>query len=417
VHLGLGAFHRAHQAVYTEDAIAEGGGDWGICGVAPRSRGVPDALARQDGLYTVLTKGPDDHDLRVVGSLRGWLHAPSQPEQVLARLADPATHVLSLTVTEKGYRYQPATGQLRTDDPDLQTDLSGAWPPRTILGWIAWGLEARRRADAGPVTVLCCDNLPDNGPTLRTLVLQYCARLPSVLGSPLTAWVATNFSAGRPAWEAAGATLTGDVRPYETAKLRLLNGAHSALAYLGAAAGYERVSEAVADAALARMLQRLMDEDVTPTLRPPADLDLDAYKARVLERFANPALGHRTTQIAMDGSQKLPQRLLDTARDRLAAHAVPHWVCLAVAGWMRYLSGPADNGRPLPVDDPLGDRLRRLAAIEGPAQRVDALLAVSEVFGTYLPASPAFRQHVVDHLERLLRKGVVAAVADAVSDR
>ncbi len=262
VHLGLGAFHRAHQAVYTEDAIAEGGGDWGICGVAPRSRGVPDALARQDGLYTVLTKGPDDHDLRVVGSLRGWLHAPSQPEQVLARLADPATHVLSLTVTEKGYRYQPATGQLRTDDPDLQADLSGAWPPRTILGWIAWGLEARRRADAGPVTVLCCDNLPDNGPTLRTLVLQYCARLPSVLGSPLTAWVATNvtfpatmvdrivpastptdraevaerlglvdlatvvaepfsqwvieddFSAGRPAWEAAGATLTGDVRPY-----------------------------------------------------------------------------------------------------------------------------------------------------------------------------------------------------------
>jgi fructuronate reductase len=465
VHLGAGAFHRAHQAVYTEDAIAHGGGDWGICAVAPRSPAVPGALAAQNGLYSVLTKGPDGHGLRVVGSIRECLHAPLQPDRLLARLVDPATRVVTLTVTEKGYRREPATGCLRNGEPDLEADLAGAWPPRTILGWVARGLDARRSADAGPVTILCCDNLQRNGPTLRGLVLEYCARLPTREGSRLAGWTADHvtfpatvvdrivpatssadlaevagrlgmsdlaavvaepfsqwvieddFAAGRPSWEAAGATLTRDARPYETAKLRLLNGAHSALAYLGAAAGYELVSDAVADPVLAAMLRRLMDDDVVPTLDPPAGFDLGSYKELLLGRFANRALGHRTTQIAMDGSQKLPYRLLDTARDRLAAGAVPNWVCLAVAGWMRYLSGPADDGRPLPVDDPLADRLRALAAVPDPARRADALLSVTEVFGTDLPADAAFRDRLVEHLECLLRQGVTSAVGAALAGR
>lgn len=414
VHLGIGAFHRAHQAVYTEDA----GDGWGICGITQRSAVVADLLTPQDGLYGVLVRGPGGTEARVIGAVREVLTG----EHTVARLTDPAVQVVSLTVTEKGYRHDPATGRLRFDDPELALDLAGR-PPRTVVGRLVSGLSRRE----APVTVLCCDNLTANGATLRGLVLSYAeragirlgcdVRFPStmvdrivpattpadldeaarllgvrdeaaVVTEPFTQWVIEDsFAAGRPAWERAGAILTTDVAPYETMKLRLLNGAHSMLAYLGTGYVFDAVGE------YGDVVRRYMDEDAGPTLAVPPGFDLAAYKESLLERFANPALRHRVAQIAMDGSQKLPPRLLGVVRDRLAAGAEPRWAALGVAAWMRHVKTARE------LEDPLAATLRTAVADAGtPAAIVDALLAVTEVFGPDLRESGVFRSLLVEHL-------------------
>jgi fructuronate reductase len=456
VHLGIGAFHRAHQAVFTEEAVAAAGGDWGICGVTQRSRGVLDQLRPQDGLYSVLVRG-EGTTLRVAGAVRDLLFAAEEGQRLQALLAAPTTRLVTLTVTEKGYRHDPATGRLRRTDPDVAADLAGDGPPRTVVGQLVRGLQARRAADAGPITLLSCDNLPANGEVLRGLVADFCAALPDggalatwiaesvsfpssmvdrivpattdddraeaarllgfsdsgvVVTEPFRQWVVEDrFAAGRPAWERAGAVLTADVAPYEAMKLRLLNGSHSTLAYLGALAGHAHVADAMADPGIADVVAHLMADDVVPTLAVPDGYDVAAYQQQLIERFHNPALRHRTVQIAMDGTQKLPQRLLGTITDRLAAGAEPRYACLGVAAWMRYVwTAQAENGAPLPVDDPMADRLRELTAGSAtPEAAVDALLSLEEVFGARLPANDTFRALVTESLEALAKGGVAAA--------
>jgi fructuronate reductase len=456
VHLGLGAFVRAHVAVYTDDVLATHGGDWGLCGVSQRSRTVPDQLAPQDGLYSVLERGPRGTRARVIGCVREVLLATASPDTLAARIADVRTRIVSLTVTEKGYRHDPATGRLRREDPEFAADAEGR-PPRTVVGQLAAGLDARRAAGAGPVTVLCCDNLPRNGRMLRGLVAEFTAWRDARTGGELAGWVDRNvafpstlvdrivpatqaadrdeaarllgvtdagtvvaepfrqwviedtFAAGRPAWEDAGAILTDDVTSYEVLKLRLLNGAHSTLAYLGALAGHEFIWQAVADPDLAAVTRRLMTDDASPTVPAPVDVDVGRYRDEVLARFANPALGHRTTQVAMDGSHKLPQRLLDTARERLAAGAEPVWVCLAVAAWMRYV---ATHGADL--DDPMAARLAAaLGGADDPPAVVRALLGVRDVFGADLAESTVFGDRVTDWLAQLHARGAAETVRAA----
>jgi len=469
LHLGLGAFHRAHQAVYTEDAVAAAGGDWGIVGVAPRSRDVPDRLAGQDRLFSVTARGRDGAATRVVGVLTGALHAPSDPAAVVGLLADPAIRVVTLTVTEKGHRLDPATGRLRTDDPALRRELAAARaaaraadrPPATVPGLLVRGLVERALADAAPVTVLSCDNLPRNGERLAGLVDQALALVPEPAAGRARAWIERNaafpscmvdrivpapddatragaartlgvedraavaaepfsqwviedaFAAGRPAWELAGATLTADVGPWETLKLRVLNGAHSTLAYLGALAGLATTAEAMALPGMPELLGRLWDEDVAPTLTPPPGIDGAAYRRQVLERFANPAITHHTLQVAMDGSQKLPQRLVGTVVDRLRAGAAPRWAALAVAAWIRFAAGRADGGGELPLSDPLAGRIRAAlaGAAPGHAGTADALLGLREVFGDEPAADAGFRALVAGWLADLDAHGVAGTVA------
>ncbi|GAA0362313.1 mannitol dehydrogenase family protein [Actinoallomurus spadix] len=423
VHLGIGAFHRAHQAVYTEDA----GDGWGICGITQRSATVVEQLGPQDGLYSVLERGPEGASARIIGAVREVLTG----DATAGRVADPAVRIVSLTVTEKGYRHDPATGRLRIDDPEIRLDLTGR-EPRTVIGRLARGLSRRE----APVTILCCDNLSANGATLRGLVEEYAERagvkitcetaFPStmvdrivpattaadldeaerllgvrdhgvVVTEPFTQWVIEDsFAAGRPAWDEAGAILTGDVAPYELMKLRLLNGSHSMLAYLGSRFTY--VAEAVD--VLGDAVRRYMDEDAGPTLTVPDGFDLEEYKASLLTRFANPALRHRTAQIAMDGSQKLPQRLLGVVRDRLAAGAEPRWAALAVAAWMRHVQTAGE------LDDPLAGPLREaVSRADRPDAVVDVLLAVTEVFGPDLRESRVFRDLLVEHLTELTSGG------------
>ncbi|MGP3961197.1 mannitol dehydrogenase family protein [Nonomuraea sp. 3N208] len=430
VHLGLGAFHRAHQAVFTEDAMAATGDDrWGICGFSQRSAAVRDRLAPQDGLYTVQAKDDAEVQLRVLGPLREVRHAGDDPDVLTARLTAEATQIVSLTVTEKGY-------------------LGGG-----VIGRLVRGLEARAAADAGPLTVLCCDNIPQGGAVLAGLVDDFCARrgtaahawihenvrFPSsmvdrivpaatasdraeaatrlgfddhapVVTEPFRQWVIEDdFASDRPAWEAAGALLVADVSPYERMKLRLLNGSHSMLAYLGGLAGKEHIADAMAEPAFAELAGRLMDDDITPTLYGLDGFDLRAYKRSLLNRFANRGLRHRTAQVATDGTQKLPQRLLDPARDCLAAGREPLWIALAIAAWMRYVSaGHTDDGAPIIVHDPLSADIHKIvAARPDPRRMVDELLSV---FGGDLGADRDFRGLVVMCLERLIKQGAAPAV-------
>ncbi|MCB2177968.1 MAG: mannitol dehydrogenase family protein [Actinomycetales bacterium] len=465
VHLGLGAFHRAHQAVLTEDAAEATGDDrWGIHGVTQRSARVVAQLAPQDGLYGVLslgggTDGPAAPLLRVVGAVQEASYPGVDTARVLAALAAPTTHVVTLTVTEKGYR-RTADGRADLADSDLAADLAvlpeellraprDPRAARSPIGLLVRGLARRRLADAGPLTVMSCDNLVGNGPALAGLVTEVLAATPGAAGlrrwvdeqvtfpatmvdrivpatttehrstargllglvdeglvvaEPYLQWVIQDDFAGpRPAWERAGATLTDDVTPYERAKLRVLNATHSTLAYAGALRGHATIAEAVLDPDLAALARALVDEDVLPTLVAPEGLDLAQYREEVLERFANPATGHTTLQVAMDGTEKLPIRLLGTVRDRLAAGANPAASARAVAAWIHFVAAAAQGtlevaGRAVPLEDPNADALA--AAVAGsPAGLVDRVLDLTAVFGD-LSDDDGWRAAVRDAFDR-----------------
>jgi fructuronate reductase len=459
VHLGIGAFHRAHQAVYTEDAaLATGELGWGICGVTQRSASVRNQLAPQGGLYGILQKDAGvPPSLRITGIVREVLDGPTQADAVLDRLADPAVTVVTLTVSEKGYRRGP-DGRLDLTDPVVRADVDGA-VPASAVGRLVRGLARRRDRDAGPITVLCCDNLNHNGTVVEGLVADFCRALPTREGDALAEWIGTavafpssmvdrivpattgddrraaraisglddeglvtaepfsqwviedRFTARRPSWERAGAQLTDDVTPYELMKLRILNGSHSTLAYLGALTGHRTIADAVGDAALRDVATALIRDDMIPTLAQPDGVDLVEYGDRVLARYANPGLRHTTVQIAMDGSQKLPQRLVAPALAAIGAGRRPHAITLGLAAWMVYVATDQDrDGRPIPLDDPMADVLGQVRGTTDAATVVDRLLALEPVFGSELPELGWWRSELVDDVRNLLA-GRVPALA------
>ncbi len=456
VHLGLGAFTRAHQAVYTDDVLAAGDRRWGIHGASLRASATRDALAPQHGLYTLAVRDAAGERLRVLGSLIGLSVAPDNPGELISAMANPEVRIVSLTVTEKGYCHDPATTELREDHPDILHDLGNPYAPRSAPGLIVAALALRRATGAAPFTVLSCDNLPANGRTLKRVLIRLAqladrqlaayladtlacpstmvdrivpattdqdrARIAAALGAddawpvvtePFSQWVIEdNFPLDRPDWSAHGAEFTRDVAPHELMKLRLLNGAHSCLAYLGYLAGCQTVADAMAEPALAGFAERLIHDEVIPVLTVPAGADVGAYQRALLQRFRNPALKHRTWQIAMDGSQKLPQRLLGTVRDRLARGLPIPRLALGIAAWMRYVTGTDEAGRPIDVRDPLVDELRRHADAAGPvAERLaPALLGMESIFGHDLAADPRFTGPVIEALRSLLDVGALATL-------
>jgi len=460
VHLGLGAFHRAHQVAYTDDALLHAGPaapGLGICAVSLKTPRARDRLAAQDGLYTLIEKSPEGVRRRVLGSLIEVRFLGDERHEVHARLAAKETAIVSLTITEKGYGHDPATGLLNPGHPEIAPDLADPAHPGSAVGLITAALDARRLSHGAPFTVLCCDNLPHNGKLVRGLVLEFARRrdealahwierhvtFPStmvdrivpattdadvaendvalgltdaapVVCEPFRQWVIEDaFVAGRPPWEAAGAELVDDVAPFETIKLRLLNGSHSALAYLGYLAGYEYIYQVAGDPAFATFMRALMGEAL-PTLRVPSRVDIGAYRDTLARRFVNPALPHRTKQIAMDGSQKLPQRLLGTVRDNLASGRPITRLALAVAAWMRYVGGRDESGRAIEVADPLAATFASIAdAHRGdPAACARALLGVKAVFDDDLPNDPRFAGPVTRWLESLYAQGAARTVSD-----
>ncbi len=459
VHLGLGAFHRAHMAVYVDDLLSRDP-RWGIIGASLRRPDTRDALSPQDFLYTVAIRDASGTANRVIGSILDILDANTQRSELIGMLADPRIRIVSLTVTEKGYCHDPATGLLDPNHPDVVRDLAEPAAPVSAPGLIVRAIELRRQAGIPPFTVMSCDNLPSNGRTTQRIVTGFAAlrsaelaayieqnvAFPStmvdrivpattdadreslraatgyddawpIMTEPFTQWVIEdNFAAGRPAFELAGAQMVTDVEPFELMKLRMLNGSHSTMAYLGYLAGYSYVNEAVADPAIAAVIHGLMTDEVMPTL-PMDKAELATYRDQLLARFANPALKHRTWQIAMDGSQKLPQRLLGTIRDRLEAGASFTHLALGVAAWMRYVTGVDEQGSPIEVKDPLAARCRAIADAAGhdAGRLAQGLLAITEIFGADLPENETFRAAVTGHLDSLLKRGA-RATARAVTE-
>jgi len=463
VHLGIGAFARAHLLPATEAALRAGGERcWGVTGVSLRSPAVRDALAPQGYAYTLALRDADAdgrprETLQVLGALSHVLVAPEDPGAVLDAIAHPDTRIVSLTVTEKGYHHEPASGALRSDDPEIVHDLAHPDAPRTTLGFLVHGLQRRRARGLGPLTLLSCDNLPHNGATLRGLVLAFAQRVDAgladwiaaacrfpatmvdrivprctdadrariaarlgvedaapVVGEPFFDWVIEDdFAAGRPDWTAGGARFVAAAEPFEKLKLRMVNGCHSTIAYLAVAAGWATVDRALAEPALRRLVEAMMREEIEPTLPALAGLDLAAYRARLIERFANPALAHRTLQIAMDGSQKLPQRLLGTIADRLAAGASIERLALGVAAWLRHLRGVDEAGQPYELADPLAALLlQRVAEADRVADepgRVAHLCAFEPVFGA-LGRDPRLIEAVARQSAALRTRGVRATL-------
>jgi len=398
---------------------------------------------------------------RVIGSVREVLFLGDQRHEVNARLVAATTRIVSLTITEKGYCHDPATGRLNPAHPDIAHDLADPQHAVSAVGLLVAALDARRLAHGGPFTVLCCDNLPHNGALVRGLVLAYAdLRAPSlarwigehvsfpstmvdrivpatteadvidndaalglhdaapVVHEPFRQWaIEDDFAAGRPAWERAGAELVGDVAPFEAMKLRLLNASHSAFAYLGYLAGHEFIYQVAAQPDFIAYMRGLMREEVAPTLELPDGVDVATYQEALVERFGNPALPHRTQQIAMDGSQKLPQRILGTVRDNLAAGRPIDRLALAVAGWMRYVSGTDESGREIKVSDPLSGEFARIAATcrGDPTALAHGLLGLRAIFGGDLPADPRFAGRVTAWLEELFAAGAKRTVARAAA--
>jgi fructuronate reductase len=454
VHLGVGAFHRSHVAAYV-DSILPMDPRWGIIGVSLRRPDTRQALLDQDFLYTLVMRGAKGTETRVIGSLLNVLDANAQREELLRTMAEPHIRIVSLTVTEKGYCHDPATGQLDPTHPDIIHDLAYPEAPISAPGLIVRALELRKAAGTPPFTVLSCDNLPANGQTTARIVTRFAALrsaeleadirdkvsfpltmvdriVPAtteddrsevrattgledawpVVTEPFTQWVVEDrFTMGRPALEKTGVEFVSDVAPFELMKLRMLNGSHSTLAYLGYLAGYQYVSEAIADAAFRALIHGLMTQEVMATL-PMDKQALETYRDALLERFSNPALKHRTWQIAMDGSQKLPQRLLGTIRDRLKIGLPVKRATLGVAAWMRYVTGIDEAGRPIDVRDPLAEKLRAIADnAQGNAVRLaEGMLTVREVFGGDLPQSTPFKNSLMQHLTSLYEFGAAGTV-------
>ena len=451
VHLGVGNFHRAHQAVAIDDCLAAGETDWGIIGVSFRQSAMRDALAPQDGLFTLLEQGENTR-ARVIGSLQQILVAAESPAAMIAAIADPRIKLVTLTVTEKGYCLDATRRAPDWQHVDLAHDLRQPEQPRSVAGALVAGLRQRRAQRAGPLTVLSCDNLAGNGDALRGLVqgvaqafdpslvsyIQGTSRFPSsmvdrivprttdalraqaaamlglddqwpVSAEPFTQWIVEdNFAGQRPSLERSGVEFVSDVAPFEAMKLRMLNAAHSTLAYLGVPARLGTVADAIGQPILRGYIERLWRDEVIPSLPSSVRARAPAYGNTLLTRFANPSLGHQLAQIAIDGSQKLPLRIVSTIRLRLKANFLSPLLCLALAAWIRFLHGVDEQGVSYAIDDPLAKRLRPLLTGDA-AQRVRQVLGQRDLFDDLID-SAATGNAVIDALKLLERYGTLAAL-------
>jgi mannitol 2-dehydrogenase len=455
VHIGVGGFHRAHQAMYLDRLMNEGKAlDWAITGVGllPHDRRMQEAMAAQDCLFTLVVKHPDGAlEPRVIGSLARYLFAPDDPEAVLEALTSPATRIVSLTITEGGYHLHPATGEFDPDDPGIRHDLEPGAAPRTAFGFITEALARRRARGLEPFTVMSCDNIPGNGEVARRMLSAF-ARLRDpgladwvetqvpfpnsmvdritpvtseadrevlaqrfgvedqwpVVCEPFTQWVLEDgFPAGRPPLEDVGVQIVEDVEPYELMKLRLLNASHQALCYLGYLAGYRFAHEVCQDPLFARFLLGYMDEEATPTLSPVPGVDLERYKHQLIERFANPEIRDTLTRLCAESSDRIPKWLLPVVRAQLASGGPVDRAALVVAAWARYAEGVDEDGAAIDVVDRRRDEVMARAR----RQQEDPLAFISDrdMFGD-LVDEPRFTTAYEEALRSLHEVGAGATL-------
>jgi len=464
VHLGLGNFHRAHQAVYTAAALAAEDGPWGILGVASRSGAVAAAMREQDLRYSVVEISPKNTRVTVPAVHTGALVATETTEAVLAAIASPGTAIVTLTVTEHGYTYSPRTHHLDLDAAAVQADLRGDIPAQTTIGQIVRGLQRRANSNAQPITVLSCDNLSNNGSHTGRLVREFIQALPAaerddlldwldyavtfpntmvdrivpattdayrravaeqlglrdqipVPAEPFMMWVLEDrFAAGRPRWERGGAVFTDDVEPYELLKLRLLNGTHSLIAYLGALDTRATIPDATARPYIREAAHRVLHDDYLPSLVLPSDVALDDYVAQLFTRWSNTALGHRTDQVGSDGSVKLAQRIPEPALLHLNHGRMPHHLALTLAAYLCCIAPPAgyDPGpHAAAMVDPARNGLASAAAHAPSTTAYVQTVLDSGLLGRELPYHQEFTARVAEFVDIIIEHGAAAAAAEA----
>ena len=458
VHLGFGAFHRAHQGLFTDEVAGKSNSDWGICEVNLfGGEALITSLREQNHLYTVAEKGAQSTDVKVIGSVTESLHPVLDGiESVIEKMAEPQVAIVSMTITEKGYCADPATGMLDKNNALVITDLANPSQPKSALGYIVQALKLRRNRGIAPFTVMSCDNVQENGHVAKAAILEFANLLDAELGAwiednvtfpctmvdrivpaateetlteitellgindpcgiacePFRQWVIEdNFVAGRPEWDIAGAEFVDDVVPYEEMKLRMLNGSHSFLAYLGYLGGYAHISDTMTDQGYRTAAFDMMMQAQAPSLTMPEGTDLEGYAKLLIERFTNPSLKHKTWQIAMDGSQKIPQRMGGSLRFHLEQGTDFKWLAAGIAGWMRFVSGVDEQGNEIDVRDPMAEMLRGVCDQHGlNATVVPALLAVEAIFAPEIGQNVQVIETVTKAYQSLIDNGAKATVA------
>ncbi|MFY9967797.1 MAG: mannitol dehydrogenase family protein [Roseiarcus sp.] len=464
-HIGVGAFHRCHQAEFTDDMLEARFGPWGVVGINLYPPVLAELLAPQDHLYSRTLRQGERAETRIVGSILHTVDVldAATTDEATRVLASPSLHVVTMTVTEKGYGLVPASGALDMDNPQLRADLRGPSPPRTLLGLLALAMERRRTANAPPLTMVSCDNVPSNGTLLRSALIAFAAArsaplarwieesvafpcsmvdriVPAatredidriavdigvideaaVVGEPFRQWVIEDrFAGDRPLWELAGAQLARDAKPYETIKMRVLNAAQSTLSHLGAIVGHEFSFEAAHDPVLLGLTRRMLQTETVSTLPTVEGMGVEAYIKSSLERIANSAIRHRCHQIGTDGSQKIVQRIVNPLRERLVAGQSAPLLTLAVAGWMAYvLSGAQRFGHRWDPSDPWAETVIAMGeeCREDFSALARAVLGVRTIFGSDLATAP-FVAAVGAHLRGLLDGDAAAYLAGLAGDK
>ena len=454
VHIGVGRFHRSHQAFYLDDYFHQNpGSQWGICGVGlmdyDYDRRMRDALRSQDCLYTLVERSHSSDRARVIGSITRYLFAPDNRQAVIEAMANPECRIVTLTITESGYYYIEGSGEFDVNHPTIQHDLQHPDQPTGTYGFLTAALEKRFKQGLAPFTVLSCDNLQGNGDMVRKMLTTFAQlRDPGLarwisehvafpncmvdritpittpqdikmvaeqfgiddafpgVTEPYIQWVIEDtFCAGRPDWESVGVQMTKDVHPYELMKIRLLNASHMLIGYLGSLAGYTYVHEVMANSLFQQAVANLMDE-VTPTLQSVPGIDLDDYKKTLIERFSNPKIHDQLLRLCLDGSARIPKFVLGSLRDKLQLGGAIDYLSLTVAAWCRYLTSHDKQGQP--IHDPLADLLAQRASLS----ELDPtpLLSISEMFGD-LVQSPRFVEAVAGQLQSLHEFGAKETLA------
>ncbi|WP_022942300.1 fructuronate reductase [Psychromonas hadalis] len=458
VHLGFGAFHRAHQALYTSEMLEKTGSDWGICEINLfGGEELITQLREQDHLYTVAEKGAIETTLKIVGSIKESLHPTFDgAEAIIEKMAEPQVAIVSMTITEKGYCADPATGMLDKSNALVIADLNNPTQPKSALGYIVQALKLRRDRGITPFTVMSCDNVQENGHVAKATILEFATLLDAELGAwikdnvtfpctmvdrivpaatpetldeitkligvedacaiacePFRQWVIEdNFVNGRPDWDLIGAEFVADVVPFEEMKLRMLNGSHSFLAYLGYLGGYAHISDTMTNESYRKAAFDMMMKAQAPTLNMPEGTDLEGYANLLINRFTNPSLKHQTWQIAMDGSQKIPQRMGASLRFHLDAGSDYKWLAMGIAGWMRYVSATDEKGNEIDVRDPMVEQFKAIYQAHGvTVSAVKALLNIEAIFGTDLKDNESFVTEVTKAYQLIITQGARAAVA------
>jgi mannitol 2-dehydrogenase len=450
LHLGVGAFHRSHQALTIDTLISQGmAQDWGIIGVGllESDRRMSDALKPQDCLYTLITKHPDGQiHYQVIGSIIEYLYAPESPAAVLARLVDPAIRIVSLTITEGGYSFDRVTGEFDPATPGVAEDLQGSPHPISAFGFIVEGLRLRRANGTPAFTIQSCDNIQGNGEVAKKMIIEFAKRKDLELAewisenvafpnsmvdriTPVTAtadielasrklgvedqwpvpcepffqWVVEDhFPTGRPPLEKADVQMVSDVMPYELMKLRLLNASHQGLCYFGHLSGYTYVHEVMADPLIVTLLRRYMDEEASPTLSPVPGVDLAKYKNQLIERFSNSQVLDTVARLAAESSDRIPKWLLPVVREQLKKKGPVALSAAIVASWARYDEAIDEKGDPINVVDPLRDELVAIARTQ--RKNPTAFIQNAKLFGD-LGSNPAFVEPYLAVLKSLHLNG------------